>query len=83
MLPFFLTVNNTITKKQNNTLELIKATSIASVVALPELLRMGRVAQGLVYNATPLIAVAVIYLLMLWPLVRLLSRLERRVLVAR
>jgi polar amino acid transport system permease protein len=66
-----------------NTLELIKATSIASVVALPELLRMGRVAQGLVYNATPLLAVAVIYLLMLWPLVRLLSRLERRVLAAR
>jgi polar amino acid transport system permease protein len=44
---------------------------------------MGRVAQGLVYNATPLIAVALIYLLMLWPLVRLLSRLERRVLAAR
>ena len=48
----------------SNTLELIKATSIASVVALPELLRMGRVAQGLVYNATPLIAAAIIYLIM-------------------
>ena len=67
----------------SNTLELIKATSIASVVALPELLRMGRVAQGLVYNATPLIAVAVIYLIMLWPMVRLLSRLERQMMSAR
>ncbi|MCR9070106.1 MAG: amino acid ABC transporter permease [Alphaproteobacteria bacterium] len=67
----------------SNTIELIKATSIASVVALPELLRMGRVAQGLVYNATPLIAVAAIYLLMLWPMVRLLSRLERRMMSAR
>ena len=67
----------------SNTLELIKATSIASVVALPELLRMGRVAQGLVYNATPLIAVAVIYLIMLWPMVRLLSRLERKMMSAR
>ena len=76
-------VRNVAPDLTSNTLELIKATSIASVVALPELLRMGRVAQGLVYNATPLIAVAVIYLLMLWPLVRLLSRLERRVLAAR
>jgi polar amino acid transport system permease protein len=76
-------VRNVAPDLTSNTLELIKATSIASVVALPELLRMGRVAQGLVYNATPLLAVAVIYLLMLWPLVRLLSRLERRVLAAR
>ncbi|NQW09013.1 MAG: amino acid ABC transporter permease [Alphaproteobacteria bacterium] len=67
----------------SNTIELIKATSIASVVALPELLRMGRVAQGLVYNATPLIAAAAIYLIMLWPMVRLLSRLERRMMSAR
>ena len=71
-------VRNVAPDLTSNTLELIKATSIASVVALPELLRMGRVAQGLVYNATPLIAAALIYLIMLWPLVRLLSRLERR-----
>jgi polar amino acid transport system permease protein len=62
----------------SNTVELIKATSIASVVALPELLRMARVGQDLEYNATPLVAAALIYLIMLWPVVRLLSRLERR-----
>ena len=66
-----------------NTLEVIKATSLASVVALPELLRMARVAQGNVYNPTPLIAAALIYLVMLWPMVRLLSRLERRMLATR
>ena len=71
-------VRNVAPDLTSNTLELIKATSIASVVALPELLRMGRVAQGLVYNATPLIAAALMYLIMLWPMVRLLSRLERR-----
>lgn len=64
----------------SNTLEVIKFTALASVVALPELLRMGRVAQGLTYNSTPLIAVALIYLAILWPLVRLLSRMERRML---
>ena len=64
----------------SNTLEVIKFTALASVVALPELLRMGRVAQGITYNMTPLIVVALIYLAMLWPLVRLLSRMERRML---
>ena len=62
----------------SNTLEVVKITSLASVVALPELLRLARVAQGLSYNPTPVVAAAIIYLLMLWPLVRVLSRLERR-----
>jgi polar amino acid transport system permease protein len=64
----------------SNTLEVVKVTSLASVVALPELLRLARVAQGLTYNPTPLVAAAIIYLILLWPLVRLLSRLERRTL---
>ena len=62
----------------SNTLELVKLTSIASVVALPELLRTARMAQDLVYNPTPLMAAALIYFLLLWPLVRLISKLDRR-----
>ena len=65
----------------SNTLEVVKLTSLASVVALPELLRMARVAQGITFNPTPLILAAIIYFLLLWPFVRLLSRLERRMLV--
>ena len=64
----------------SNTLEVIKFTALASVVALPELLRMARVSQGITYNPTPLIIAALVYLAMLWPLVRLLSRMERRML---
>ena len=64
----------------SNTLEVIKFTALASVVALPELLRMARVAQGITYNPTPLIVAALVYLALLWPLVRLLSRMERRML---
>jgi polar amino acid transport system permease protein len=75
-------VRNVLPDLTSNTLELIKATSIASVVALPELLRMGRITQGLAYNATPLMAVAAIYLIMLWPMVRLLSRLERKMMTS-
>jgi polar amino acid transport system permease protein len=55
-----------------------KLTSLASVVALPELLYAARQAQSLTYNATPIIAAGIIYLVCLWPLVRLLSRFEHR-----
>ena len=37
----------------SNTLEVIKLTTLASVVALPELLNNARQAQALTYNATP------------------------------
>jgi polar amino acid transport system permease protein len=62
----------------SNTLEVIKLTSIASVVALPELLHAAREAQSLTYNATPIVAAGMIYLVCLWPLVRLLSRFEHK-----
>jgi polar amino acid transport system permease protein len=62
----------------SNTLEVVKLTSIASVVALPELLYAARQAQSVTYNATPIIAAGIIYILCLWPVVRLLSRFEHR-----
>ena len=67
----------------SNALELIKATSIASIVAMPELLRSARVAQELTYNPTPLTAVAVIFFVLLWPFSRWVSVLERRAIIAR
>ncbi|TMI05028.1 MAG: ABC transporter permease subunit, partial [Betaproteobacteria bacterium] len=71
-------VRNVVPDLISNTLEVIKLTSIASVVALPELLHAAREAQALTYNATPIIAAGIIYLVCLWPLVRLLSRFEHR-----
>lgn len=76
-------VRNVMAPLAGNTIELVKGTSLASLVAIPELLRNARIAQGLTYSPTPLIAAALIYLALLWPAVRLLSRLERRVLVRR
>ncbi len=61
-----------------NVLELAKQTSLASVVGLQELLRNAQIAQGLVYNPTPLIAAALIYFVLLWPFVRLISRMQRQ-----
>ncbi len=60
----------------SNALEVVKLTSIASVAGLPELLFAARQAQSATYNATPIVAAAVMYFLLLWPVVRLLSRLE-------
>ncbi|MBS7810946.1 amino acid ABC transporter permease [Roseococcus pinisoli] len=62
----------------SNTLEVVKLTSIAAVVALPELLFQARQAQSVTYNATPIVAAAIAYFILLWPLVRLLSTLENR-----
>jgi polar amino acid transport system permease protein len=63
----------------SNTIEVIKLTSIASVVSFPELLYSADMARSLTFNSSPVVLAAIIYLVMLWPLVRLVSRLERRV----
>ncbi|MBN8941034.1 MAG: amino acid ABC transporter permease [Rhizobiales bacterium] len=61
----------------SNTIELVKQTSIASVVALQELLRSAQIAQGLNYNPTPLVAAAIVYFLLFWPFVRLVSTMQK------
>lgn len=76
-------IRNLLPDLMSNVLETIKLTSLASVVTLPELLRAARLAQGNTTNATPLIAAALVYLVCLWPLVRLTSRFERRHLAAK
>jgi polar amino acid transport system permease protein len=76
-------VRNVLPDLVSNTLEVVKLTSIASVVALPELLFQARQAQSVTYNPTPIVAAAIIYFLMLWPVVRLLSRLENRAIAGR
>jgi polar amino acid transport system permease protein len=71
-------VRNVMPDLLSNTLEVVKLTSLGSVVAVPELLYEARQAQSITYNPTPIVMAAVIYFLLLWPLVRLLSRLENR-----
>ena len=66
-----------------NTLEVVKLTSIASVVALPELLFQARQAQSVTFNATPIVVAAAMYFVVLWPVVRVLSRLEEQRLAGR
>ncbi len=76
-------VRNVLPDLVSNTLEVVKLTSIASVVALPELLFQARQAQSVTYNPTPIVAAALAYFLLLWPVVRLVSRLENRAIAGR
>ncbi len=62
----------------SNCVSMFKDTSLASTVALPELLKEGQNAQGFYANPSPLIMAALIYIILLWPMVRLVSVLEKR-----
>jgi polar amino acid transport system permease protein len=76
-------IRNVMAPLASNSLELIKTTSIGSMVAIPELLRSARVAQEQTYNPTPLMAAAVIFFVLLWPMARWVARLERQMQVPR
>ncbi|RID91104.1 amino acid ABC transporter permease [Gemmobacter lutimaris] len=62
----------------SNCVSIIKDTSLASVVAMTDLLKQATDAQALFANPTPLIGAALIYVAILWPLVRLTGWLEQR-----
>jgi polar amino acid transport system permease protein len=62
----------------SNSVAIAKDTSLASIVAMPDLLKQATDAQALTANPSPLIAAAVMYLIVLLPAVRLVSYLERR-----
>ena len=72
-------VRNVLPDLVSNTVEVVKLTSIASVVALPELLYAADMARSVTFNSSPIVLAAAIYLVMLWPIVRLISRMERRI----
>ena len=63
----------------NNCINVIKDTALASVVAMPDLLKQATQAQAISANPTPLIAAAIIYLMFLLPLVLWVSRIEVKI----
>jgi polar amino acid transport system permease protein len=71
-------VRNVLPDLVSNTVEVVKLTSLASVVALPEMLYSADMARSVTYNSSPIVLAAMIYLVLLWPVVRLVSRLEHR-----
>jgi polar amino acid transport system permease protein len=86
-LPFLLTLRKVILPQAvrvvippttSNCVSMFKDTSLASTVALPELLKEANDAQAFYANPSPLIGAAVVYVIFLWPMVRLVSLLENR-----
>ncbi len=86
-LPFYVTLLKVVLPQAiriatppqtSNCISIVKDTSLASVVAMPDLLKQATDAQALMANPSPLIAAAAIYLIILWPLVRLVAYLEQR-----
>lgn len=86
-LPFLLTLRKIVLPQAvrvvippttSNCVSMFKDTSLASAVALPELLKEATDAQSLYANPSPLIGAAIVYVIFLWPMVRLVSLLERR-----
>jgi polar amino acid transport system permease protein len=72
-------VRNVLPDLVSNTIEVVKLTSLASVVSMPEMLYSADMARSLTFNASPIVLAAAIYLILLWPAVRLVSRLEHTV----
>lgn len=90
-LPFLLTMRKVVLPQAirlvipplaSYSVSIIKDTSLASVVAVGDLLKQANDAQALFANPTPLVLAAAIYVAILWPMVRLTSWMERRYRVA-
>ncbi len=62
----------------SNCINVLKDTALASVVAMPDLLKQATQAQALAANPTPLVGAALLYLALLLPLVRLVGYVEAR-----
>jgi polar amino acid transport system permease protein len=60
----------------SNAINVMKDTSLASVVAMPDLLKQATQAQALAANPTPLISAALIYIVLLLPFVSLVGLAE-------
>jgi polar amino acid transport system permease protein len=62
----------------SNCINVLKDTALASVVAMPELLKQATQAQATAANPTPLVGAAILYLALLLPLVRFVGSIEAR-----
>jgi polar amino acid transport system permease protein len=71
-------LRSTLPALTNSFVALLKDTSLISVIGLEELLKQGRQLQVWTANATPLMAVAIFYFIIVWPMIRLAQRLEKR-----
>ena len=67
----------------NSFVSLLKDTAQVSVIGVEELLKQGRSMQSMTANATPLMAVAIIYLVVTLPFIYAIDKMEKKLMVKR
>lgn len=71
-------LRNVLPDLASNTIEVVKATSLASIVGVHDLLYSASTIRSVTFNTSSLTLAAIIYLVILLPAVRLSARLERK-----
>ena len=71
-------VKNVLPDLASNTIEVVKSTSLASLVAVGELLFVATNIRSVTYNTSSITLAAIMYLVILLPAVKLASRLENK-----
>lgn len=71
-------LRNVLPDLASNTIEVVKATSLVSIVGVYDLLYSASTIRSVTFNTSSLTLAAIIYLVILLPAVRLSSRLERK-----
>jgi polar amino acid transport system permease protein len=71
-------LRNVLPDLASNTIEVVKATSLASIVGVYDLLYSASTIRSVTFNTSSLTLAAAIYLVILLPAVRLSGRLERK-----
>lgn len=71
-------LRNVLPDLASNTIEVVKATSLASIVGVHDLLYSASTIRSVTFNTSSLTLAAIIYLVILLPAVRLSTRLERK-----
>jgi len=71
-------LRNVLPDLASNTIEVVKATSLVSIVGVHDLLYSASTIRSVTFNTSSLTLAAIIYLLILLPAVRLSGRLERK-----
>ncbi|WP_176084715.1 amino acid ABC transporter permease [Martelella sp. HB161492] len=71
-------LRNVLPDLASNTIEVVKATSLASIVGVHDLLYAATTIRSVTFNTSALTLAAAIYLLILLPAVRLTTRLARK-----
>ena len=71
-------LRNVLPDLASNTIEVVKATSLASIVGVHDLLYSASTIRSVTFNTSSLTLAAMIYLIILLPAVRLSGRLERK-----